>query len=116
MDTVTVNRAPVLTLWASLAAERLGFDRKEALTLGKAVAGLTAQSKGQRLGIFTPSPDTVRRQRVEYELRPGKAETHPLPVQAPGGLVSSVGLFAAQNYPVNCFPAVQHRRVSGRSR
>jgi hypothetical protein len=65
MDTVTVNRAPVLTLWASLVAERLGFDRKEALTLGKAVAGLTAQSKGQRLGIFTPSPDTVRRQRVE---------------------------------------------------
>jgi len=65
MDTVTVNRAPVLTLWAAVVAERLGFDREEALTLGKAVAGLTAQSKGQRLGIFTPSPDAVRRQRAE---------------------------------------------------
>lgn len=63
MDSVTINRAPVLTLWAAVVAERLGFERDEALTLGKAVAGLTAQSKGQRLGIFTPSPDAVRRQR-----------------------------------------------------
>ncbi len=65
MDTVTTNRAPVLTLWAAVVAEHLGFDRDEALTLGKAVAGLTAQSKGQRLGIFTPSPEAVRRQRAE---------------------------------------------------
>lgn len=65
MDTVTINRAPVLTLWAAVVAERLGFDGDEALTLGKAVAGLTAQSKGQRLGIFTPSPEAVRLQRAE---------------------------------------------------
>jgi hypothetical protein len=65
LDTVIINRAPVLTLWAAVVAERLGFDREEALTLGKSVAGLTAQSKGQRLGIFTPSPKTVRRQRAE---------------------------------------------------
>lgn len=45
METVTINRAPVLTLWAAVVAERLGFDHDEALTLGKAVAGLTAQSK-----------------------------------------------------------------------
>jgi len=54
--TVTINRAPVLTLWASVVAERLGYRRDEALTLGKAVAGLTAQSKGRRLGIYKPSP------------------------------------------------------------
>ena len=65
MDTVTINRAPVLTLWAAVVAERLGFEHAEALTLGKSVAGLTAQSKGQRLGIFTPSPEAVRRQRAE---------------------------------------------------
>lgn len=65
MDVVTINRAPVLTLWASMVAESFGFDREEALTLGKAVAGLTAQSKGQRLGIFTPSPDAVRRERAK---------------------------------------------------
>jgi len=46
--TVTINRAPVLTMWASVVAERLGFDEDAALTLGKAVAGLTAQHKGRR--------------------------------------------------------------------
>jgi hypothetical protein len=51
---ITVNRAPVLTLWAAVVAERLGFDRDAALTLGKAVAGLNAQAKGRHLGIFKP--------------------------------------------------------------
>jgi hypothetical protein len=53
--TVTINRAPVLTLWASVVAERLGYGREAALTLGKAVAGLNAQSKGRRLGLFEES-------------------------------------------------------------
>ncbi|PWB51505.1 MAG: hypothetical protein C3F13_13770 [Anaerolineales bacterium] len=52
-DTIKINRAPVLTLWGAIVAERLGYNHEEALTLGKAVAGLTAQSKGQRLGIYT---------------------------------------------------------------
>jgi len=64
-DRILINRAPVLTLWAAVVAKRLGFDRKEALSLGKAVAGLTAQSKGRRLGIFTPSPDAVRKAREQ---------------------------------------------------
>ena len=34
--TLSINRAPVLTLWAAVVAERLGFEREEALTLGKA--------------------------------------------------------------------------------
>jgi len=52
---VIVNRAPVLTLWASVVAERLGFDREAALSLGKALAGLNAQSKGRSLGIYKPA-------------------------------------------------------------
>ena len=40
--TVYINRAPLLTLWAAVVAERLGFRRDEALTLGRAVAGLNA--------------------------------------------------------------------------
>jgi hypothetical protein len=52
---VMVNRAPVLTLWASVVAERLGFDREAALSLGKALAGLNAQSKGRSLGIYKPA-------------------------------------------------------------
>src|SRR5690349_7407856 len=49
---IKINRAPVLTLWATVVAERLGYDTETALTLGKAVAGLNAQSKGRRLGIY----------------------------------------------------------------
>jgi hypothetical protein len=52
-QTFTINRAPVLALWATVVAERLGFSRDEALSLGKAVTGLNAQTKGQRLGICT---------------------------------------------------------------
>jgi hypothetical protein len=49
---IKINRAPVLTLWAAVVAERLGYDQEAALTLGKAVAGLNAQSKGKKLGIY----------------------------------------------------------------
>jgi hypothetical protein len=55
---VTINRAPVLTLWATVVAERLGYDHEAALTLGKGVAGLNAQSKGRRLGIFEESKES----------------------------------------------------------
>jgi len=70
-ETVTVNRAPVLTLWAAVVAERLGFDRNEALTLGRTVAGLNAQSKGRALGIFKPAAGTeaARKRRA---LEPGE--------------------------------------------
>ena len=49
---IKINRAPVMTLWATIVAERLGYDKETALTLGKAVTGLNAQSKGRRLGIY----------------------------------------------------------------
>jgi hypothetical protein len=49
---VTINRAPVLTLWAAVVAERLSYDQDAALTLGKAVAGLNAQAKGCSIGLF----------------------------------------------------------------
>jgi len=61
---ILINRAPVLTLWATILAERLGFDKDEALSLGKAVAGLNAQSKGRRLGIFKPAPQEVKKARA----------------------------------------------------
>src|SRR6185436_16727169 len=63
----TINRAPVLTLWAAVVAERLGFDRDEALTLGRAVAGLTAYSKGVRLGIIEPTPKEIAEKRKKLE-------------------------------------------------
>ena len=62
---ILINRAPVLTLWASVVAERMGFDKDEALSLGKAVAGLNAQSKGRRLGIFKPVPQEIKKARAK---------------------------------------------------
>ena len=62
---IQINRAPVLTLWAAVVAERLGFSHEEALSLGKALAGLNAQSKGQRLGIFKPTPKTLKKVREQ---------------------------------------------------
>jgi len=58
-----VNRAPVLTLWAAVVAEVLGFEHDEALTLGRAVAELNAYSKGVSLGLFQPTPKEVQEQR-----------------------------------------------------
>jgi hypothetical protein len=63
MKTLPINRAPVLTLWAAVVARRLGFDEDEALTLGKALAGLNAQAKGRRLGIFRPHEEKARKAR-----------------------------------------------------
>jgi hypothetical protein len=53
---ILVNRAPVLTLWGAVVAERLGFTWEEALTLGKILAGKQAQAKGRMLGIYHPKP------------------------------------------------------------
>jgi hypothetical protein len=57
-NTIKVNRAPVLTLWGVVVARRLGHDEDAALTLGRALAGLNAQSKGRNLGIFGPPKAT----------------------------------------------------------
>jgi len=64
LNAVSINRAPVLTLWAAIVAERLGFTHDEALTLGRAVAGLNAYSKGKTLGIFKPTPKEVQEKRA----------------------------------------------------
>jgi hypothetical protein len=59
---IKINRAPVLTLWAAIVAERLGYDEETALTLGKAVAGLNAQSKGKKLGIYEEKSEEEKKE------------------------------------------------------
>jgi hypothetical protein len=59
---IKINRAPVLTLWAAVVAERLGYGKDTALTLGKAVAGLNAQSKGRKLGIYEEKPEEEKKE------------------------------------------------------
>lgn len=48
---VRVNRAPVLTLWAAVVAERLGHPPDTAFSLASYVAGTAARAKARRLGI-----------------------------------------------------------------
>jgi len=55
--TIKINRAPVLTLWATVVSERLGHSPETALTLGRAVAGLNAASKARRLGLVDEKKD-----------------------------------------------------------
>src|SRR3954462_1601746 len=80
---IRINRAPVLTLWAAVVAERLGFDRATALTLGQAVAGLSAYAKGVSLGIVEPRPELVRER--GDRLAEGERLQVGLSSQRPGG-------------------------------
>ena len=67
MNSLAINRAPVLTLWAAVVGRHLGFDEDEGLTLGKALAGLNAQAKGRKLGIFKPHEEKARKAREKEE-------------------------------------------------
>ena len=58
---ISINRAPVLTLWAAVVAERLGFDKDEGLSLGKALAGLTAQTMAAGWGSTSHMRNVQRR-------------------------------------------------------
>jgi len=64
---IKINRAPVLTLWAAVVAKRLGYDEETALTLGKAVAGLNAQSKGKKLGIYEEKSEEEKKEDKKKE-------------------------------------------------
>jgi len=60
-DVVKINRAPVLTLWAAVVAERLGYEWEETLTLGRAVAGLNAYKEGVSQGPCKPAVEGERK-------------------------------------------------------
>jgi hypothetical protein len=82
---ITINRVPVLTLWGTVVAEPLGPEHDAALTLGKAVDGLNAQSKARRLGIVEEPLD----QREEREPR-GRAPGKPLMITVLGRPVPAI--------------------------
>jgi hypothetical protein len=57
MKTIRIDCAPVLTLWASVVAERLGWPHDTALTMGQAIAGMTAHSNRVRTGTSAQRDD-----------------------------------------------------------
>jgi hypothetical protein len=71
---IRVNHTPVLTLWAAVVAERLGYPPETALTLGRFVAGSSARAKGRRLGILEETWETEERhaRRVNGGRNPGQ--------------------------------------------
>lgn len=52
---VTINRAPVLTLWMSICLEKLGYSEEAALCAAQIITGLAARAKGKALGIIRTS-------------------------------------------------------------
>jgi len=98
---IKINRAPVLTLWAAVVAERLGYHKKEALTLGKGVAGLNAQSKGRRLGIYEEKTEEEKEQEKKKE-KPIKLEFIEILGRGVPAVKTSQGLRAAiKGEPIN---------------
>jgi hypothetical protein len=99
MKTISINRAPVLTLWAAFVGQRLGFKEDEALTLGKAVAGLNAYSKGRRLGIFKPHEEKPKEAR---EKEPGERLLIEVLGRAVPATITDEGIRAVQkDKPIN---------------
>ena len=52
---IEVSRRPVLILWGTIVAERLGFERDEALTLGRALATLGGHLINEPAEVVTPA-------------------------------------------------------------
>ena len=71
---IRVNRAPVLTLWGAVVAERLGYPPETALTLGRFLAGSSARAKARRLGIVEETEEAAERRGKTRELR-GQQQT-----------------------------------------
>ena len=67
---IRVNRAPVLTLWATVVAERLGYPPDTALTLGRAVCGSSARAKARSLGIADDAQEAAERRERAAALKP----------------------------------------------
>jgi hypothetical protein len=91
---IEINRAPVLTLWAAVVAERQGHDRQASLTLGRGLAGLNAQSKGRRLGLFEEKKEKSAARQKEPETEPNLVMV-PLLGRAVPALKTPRGLRAA---------------------
>lgn len=69
-DSIRVNRAPVLTLWAAIVAERLGDGPNASLTFGRYVAGSSARLKARRLGISDEKQGAEERSARAAEPKP----------------------------------------------
>src|SRR5262245_32101026 len=110
--TVTVNRAPVLTLWAAVVAERLGYDRDESATLGQAVAGMNAAAKAQRIGKYHAPPKAPAEGKAKAA-KPGEQIAVPLCGRMVPAIHTPDGL-RALNKGTPASPASVHRYLESK--
>ncbi len=109
-DKIRINRAPVMTLWAAVVAERLGYDHETALTFGRAVAGLNAYSKGRSLGIIE---EPSKEEKAKKERERGEEERFELMGRAVPAVDTPQGLRAvADGKPVS--PESVERYLTGK--
>ena len=58
---IRVNRAPALTLRATVVAEPLGYPPETALSLGRFVAGASARTKARLPGVIEETQESAER-------------------------------------------------------
>jgi hypothetical protein len=67
LERIEINRAPVLTLWVAVVAERQGYAYEEGLSFGKAISGILAHSKGRRLGVYEDKDQQDRKRKTKQQ-------------------------------------------------
>ncbi|KAF9267696.1 hypothetical protein L218DRAFT_814690, partial [Marasmius fiardii PR-910] len=50
---IVINRAPLMSAWATVVAERMGFQREEALSIASVYTEMNAKSKGVTVGVYS---------------------------------------------------------------
>lgn len=109
---ITINRAPVLTLWVAVVAERQGFSKEAGLTFGKAISGMLAQSKGRSIGVFdkNDTDDNAKHEREEEEHAQGIARHDVFGMSIKAKDVGDEGDVRAMDTSMK---ALNHKQVEG---
>ena len=105
---ILVNRAPVLTLWAAIVAERLGHDADAAITLGRAVAGSSARVKARAIGLEEKHDETGK---LDATKRVPMQTVHLLGRDVP--VVEQKGSLYALDHDKAASPRPAHTYVNG---
>ncbi|KAL3145914.1 hypothetical protein ABBQ38_015281 [Trebouxia sp. C0009 RCD-2024] len=109
---VEINRAPVLTLWVAVVAQRQGFSEEAGLTFGKAISGMLAQSKGRSIGVFDKKDkdEGAKQEREEEEHKQGVAKHDVFGMSIKAKDVGDDGDVRALDTSMQ---AIQHKQVEG---
>jgi len=105
LSPVHINRAPVLTLWAAVLAHvgPAQLPWLSALTVGKAVAGMLAQSRGRATGILEPSSSdhSRKRQKTPDEQEHTAADVQVLGIKVHMAHIDNHTYATISNKPIN---------------